>query len=211
MRVWSEENGKDDIIWYEPEKESESWKVTVNMNNHNLESGDYNIELFYMDNQGEYHLANNIVETIIFDNTIVENTKTDAMYRLYNPNNSEHFYTRSAFEKNYLVSIGWNDEGIGWYAPTTGMPVYRLYNPNVGDHHYTLSAGERDYLVRVGWNDEGVAWYSDVKKTVPVYRLYNPFAVTGMHHYTTSYGEAKYLSSIGWQYEGTGWYGAVSE
>ena len=48
--------------------------------------------------------------------------------------------------------------------------------------------------MRVGWNDEGVAWYSDVKKTVPVYRLYNPFAVTGMHHYTTSYGEAKYLS-----------------
>ena len=211
VRVWSEENGKDDIIWYEPEKDRESWKVIVNMNNHNLESGNYNIELFYMDNQGEYHLANNIVETIIFDNTIVENTKTDAMYRLYNPNNSEHFYTISAFEKNYLVSIGWNDEGIGWYAPTTGMPVYRLYNPNVGDHHYTLSAGERDYLVRVGWNDEGVAWYSDVKKTVPVYRLYNPFAVTGMHHYTTSYGEAKYLSSIGWQYEGTGWYGTVPQ
>lgn len=211
IRVWSQKDGTDDIVWYEPEKIGDLWKVTANMNNHNLESGNYNIELYYMDNQGEYHLVKSIVENIIFDDTLTVNTETDAMYRLYNPNNSEHFYTRSAYEKNYLASIGWQDEGVGWYAPTTGMPVYRLYNPNVGDHHYTLSAGERDYLVRVGWNDEGVAWYSDVKKTVPIYRLYNPYTVTGMHHYTTSFGEAKYLSSIGWQAEGIGWYGVLPQ
>lgn len=208
IRVWSEKNGKDDIVWYEPEKSGDSWKVTANMNNHNLESGDYNIELYYMDNQGEYHLVNSIVENIIFDDTATVNNKVDIMYRVYNPNSGEHFYTRSAYEKNYLVSLGWNDEGIGWYAPTAGAPVYRLYNPNAGDHHYTLSVGERDYLVRVGWNDEGIGWYSDTSKTVPVYRAYNPNAIAGAHHYTTSYGEAKYLSSIGWNYEGIGWYGS---
>lgn len=70
IRVWSEKNGKDDIVWYEPEKRGNSWKVTVNMNNHNLESGDYNIELYYMDNQGEYHFIKSIVENIIFDDTL---------------------------------------------------------------------------------------------------------------------------------------------
>lgn len=209
IRVWSEKNGKDDIVWYEPEKRGNSWKVTVNMNNHNLESGDYNIELYYMDNQGEYHFIKSIVENIIFDDTLTVNTKIDAMYRVYNPNNGEHFYTRSAFEKNHLVSLGWHDEGIGWYAPTTGIPVYRLYNPNAGDHHYTLSVGERDYLVRVGWNDEGIGWYSDLNKTVPLYRLYNPNAVTGTHHYTKNYNEAEYLDEIGWNYEGISWYGVL--
>lgn len=50
------------------------------------------------------------------------------MYRKYNPNSGEHFYTSQVNEKNNLVSLGWNYEGIGWYAPSTGDPVYRLYN-----------------------------------------------------------------------------------
>ena len=38
------------------------------------------------------------------------------MYRLYNPNSGEHFYTASKGERNHLISLGWNDEGIGWYG-----------------------------------------------------------------------------------------------
>ena len=112
--------------------------------------------------------------------------KTAPMYRLYNPNSGEHFYTASVTERDHLDQIGWDDEGIAWYAPTeTGDPVYRLYNPYAGDHHYTMDRAEADNLVSVGWNDEGIGWHSDGKE-VPVYRLYNPNAVTGTHHYTTS-------------------------
>ena len=61
------------------------------------------------------------------------------MYRLYNPNSGEHFYTASVTERDHLDQIGWDDEGIAWYVPTeTGDPVYRLYNPYAGDHHYTM-------------------------------------------------------------------------
>lgn len=207
VQIWSAKSSRDDAIWYEPEKSGDSWNITVDMNNHRLESGDYNFELYYVDNQGEYHLVNHTVENIIFDDTVTANDKVNIMYRVYNPNSGEHFYTRSAFEKNHLVSLGWHDEGIGWYAPMTCAPVYRLYNPNAGDHHYTLSVGERDHLVRVGWNDEGIGWYSDLSKEVPLYRVYNPNAVTGTHHYTRNRGEAQYLDEIGWNYEGIGWYG----
>ena len=62
------------------------------------------------------------------------------MYRLYNPNSGEHFYTANPAEKNNLVSLGWRYEGIGWTAPKkSNTPVYRLYNPNSGDHHYTVN------------------------------------------------------------------------
>ena len=132
--------------------------------------------------------------------------ETVDMYRLYNPNSGEHCYTGTLVERNHLISVGWNYEGIGWKAPVTGETVYRLYNPNVGDHHYTLNASERDHLVSVGWNYEGIGWYSDSEKSVPIYRLYNPNAVTGTHHYTATYAEAQYLESIGWNYEGIGWY-----
>ena len=131
-----------------------------------------------------------------------------AMYRLYNPNSGEHFYTANGTERSFLSSIGWKDEGIGWYAPkTSATPVYRLYNPNSGEHHYTTNASERASCISAGWNDEGIGWYSDDSEAVPLYREYNPNAVTGTHNYTTSKSEHDYLVLIGWKDENIGWYG----
>ncbi|MBO6115079.1 MAG: hypothetical protein J6P57_08485, partial [Lachnospiraceae bacterium] len=134
--------------------------------------------------------------------------QTADMYRLYNPNSGEHFYTANVAEKDNLVGLGWIYEGIGWKAPKeSNTPVYRLYNPNAGDHHYTMDAGEKDHLVSVGWNYEGIGWYSDDAKTVPLYRQYNPNAIAGSHNYTTNKAENDYLESVGWDAEGIGWYG----
>ena len=68
----------------------------------------------------------------------------------------------SEAEKDWLVGLGWNDEGIGWYSVVTERePIYRLYNPNAttGAHHFTASEGERDYLISLGWRDEKIGWY----------------------------------------------------
>ena len=130
------------------------------------------------------------------------------MYRLYNPNSGEHFYTSSREEADGLVTAGWRDEGIGWKAPAmSDTPVYRLYNPNSGDHHYTPSEEEKDSLITAGWNDEGVGWYSFERGTTKLYRLYNPNESTGTHHYTTDEKERDLLIQQGWVDEGIGWYG----
>lgn len=142
-----------------------------------------------------------------FIGSAVHADTTQDMYRLYNPNSGEHFYTANVNEKSNLIRYGWKDEGIGWTAPTSGDAVYRLYNPNSGDHHYTLSTKERDHLAKVGWKKEGIGWYSDVNKSVPLYRLYNPYAKTASHHYTTNKSEQRSLTNLGWKDEGIGWYG----
>lgn len=130
------------------------------------------------------------------------------MYRLYNPNSGEHFYTASVVERDHLSRLGWKYEGIGWYAPTSSyLPVYRLYNPNAGEHHYATSSYECDYLVGAGWKLEGIGWYSDDEGNVPVYRQYNPHAFANNHNYTTNLNESNWLVSLGWLYEGIGWYG----
>lgn len=125
------------------------------------------------------------------------------MYRLYNPNSGEHFYTAKNAEKDNLVRAGWNYEGTGWVAPKSGDPVYRLYNPHSGDHHYTVSVSERNSLVRAGWKSEGIGWYSG--GDIPVYRQYNPHAKSGSHNYTTSKSENDNLIRAGWKGEGIGW------
>ena len=143
---------------------------------------------------------------------------TQVMYRLYNPNSGEHFYTASTVERDATIAAGWNDEGIGWTAPSeSNTPVYRLYSGT--DHHYTMSIVERDHLIDVGWtlegdNAEGIAWYSDDQKRVPLYRQFNPnvdptapLNNSGSHNYTTSLEEHEQLISIGWRGEDVGWYG----
>ncbi len=130
------------------------------------------------------------------------------MFRMYNPNSGEHFYTASAVEKDTLIKAGWNYEGLAWKAPEkSGAPVYRLYNPNAGDHHYTMSVEEKETLEKAGWNYEGIGWYSDEKKAVPLLRLYNPNAISGSHHYTVSEAEKDTLVKAGWKDEGVAWYG----
>ena len=138
---------------------------------------------------------------------------TQVMYRLYNPNSGEHFYTSSAPERDNLSRVGWKYEGKGWTAPkTSNTPVYRLYSGT--DHHYTPNPSERDMLVRAGWKYEGIGWYSDDAKGVPLYRQFNPNVDptaprnnSGSHNYTTSKAEHDNLVSIGWKGEGIGWYG----
>ncbi|HJJ01170.1 MAG TPA: hypothetical protein OIM11_08555 [Coriobacteriaceae bacterium] len=135
------------------------------------------------------------------------------MYRLYNPNSGEHFYTADVSERDAVAAAGWSYEGEGWTAPTvSSTPVYRLYSGT--DHHYCTGEGEKDALVAAGWSYEGIGWYSDDAKGVPLYRQFNPNVDptapvnnSGSHNYTTSLDEHKHLVSIGWNDEGIGWYG----
>ena len=132
---------------------------------------------------------------------------TVPMLRLYNPATGEHHYTGSAQERDTLVSLGWNYEGVAWNAPVEfGDPVFRYYNPNTGDHHYTMSSVEGDDLIEAGWIYEGVAWNSASSEHLPIYRLYNPNATIGTHHYTGSAQERDDLVAAGWNYEGIAWF-----
>ncbi|MEY8310039.1 hypothetical protein AAK899_11040 [Erysipelotrichaceae bacterium 51-3] len=137
-----------------------------------------------------------------------QNAGSANAYRLYNPNSGEHFYTEDLVERDFLINIGWKDEGVGWIAPKLStVPVYRLYNKNAGDHHYTVSIDERDELKRLGWKDEGIGWYSDEGKSVPLFRQYNPNAKAGSHNYTPDQYENDFLVKVGWRPEGIAWYG----
>ena len=134
------------------------------------------------------------------------------MYRFYNPNTGEHFYTSNVAEGVKIANAGWSYEGIGWVAPTSGVAVYRLYNPNAGDHHYTTNAAEKNMLVSLGWRYEGIGWYGASGSNVgsALLRQYNPNAKgAGAHNFTTSRAESNSLVAQGWRYEGMAWYAST--
>ncbi|MDR2977118.1 MAG: glycoside hydrolase, family 25 [Streptococcaceae bacterium] len=131
-----------------------------------------------------------------------------AIYRIYNKNTGEHFYTSNVYELINLQVYGWTSEGVGWYAPTTGEPVYRIYNPNSegGDHYYTTSKYEAEYNVFLGWrwdNDGKPVFYSG--GDVPSYVAYNPNALSGAHNYTSSLFEQNFLLNNNWIHGKKAW------
>lgn len=130
------------------------------------------------------------------------------VYRVYNTNSGEHFYTTSSFEKDSLVGTGWDYEGIGWQSATAGKAIYRLYNPNAkgGDHYYTQSSYEASSLVQKGWKQDNQGkpvFYSG--GNINNYVAYNPNAQSGAHNYTTSQFEQNNLLKIGWKYGKVAW------
>ena len=149
---------------------------------------------------------------VLFDNQEKEQIKPAPVFRLYNPNNFEHFLTIDDNERYSLIFAGWSDEGAKFFCDPEGAEenaVYRLYNPNNGEHFYTLDAPERDALMKTGWSYEGIAWYSsDGKDTSPVYRLYNPNI--GHHLFTADVMELTTLVISGWKYEGMAFFSSGS-
>jgi len=134
---------------------------------------------------------------------------TVPMFRMYDPNAGEHFYTGSELERDTLVTEGWNYEGVGFNYPAIGAPVYRLYNPVSGDHLYTMDEAEIAQKTAGDWHVEGVAFNSAPDTEVAQYRLWNPNAVRGAWHFTSDAGERAMLISVGWQDQGIGWYSTL--
>ena len=137
----------------------------------------------------------------------VENRQVHHMFRMYNPNTGEHFYTGSEVERDDLIEAGWQYEGIGFTFPkNTGAPVHRLFQPSTGEHLYTMDEAEKDRLLAEGWNYEGVAFNSAYDTEAVQHRLHNPNEVVGAYHFTFSEEEKQNLINAGWEYQGIGWY-----
>ncbi|MGV8976211.1 hypothetical protein [Lactococcus lactis] len=87
------------------------------------------------------------------------------VYRLYNPNSGEHFYTQNFYEKNNLQNVGWRYEGIGWMTASSKNTKYiEFIIQMLGMNYYTLSKWEAQQLLNKGWrwdNNGAPASYSN--------------------------------------------------
>ena len=121
-----------------------------------------------------------------------------AVFRLYNPNTGEHFYTADVFEAMEIFAAGWQYDGVAFHhAGTEGVPLFRLRNPETGFHMFTTGTDERDNLVTQGWILEGVAFNVFTGSTqTAIYCAYNPN--NGDHFFTSNYNEYEDVVSKGW-------------
>jgi hypothetical protein len=118
------------------------------------------------------------------------------LWRLYQANSGDHFYTTYAEERDKAIQdFGYVSEGIACHVlpvgDGAGFPLYRLYNNMSNDHFYTTSAAEHDKAIQdYGYVSEGVACHVlpvGDDASVPLYRLFS--SMSSDHFYTTSAAE----------------------
>ena len=154
------------------------------------------------------------------------------IYRMYNTKTSEHLWTKS---KKEYESCGkgnyrdWRQENVAWYSPNLKAPatyaqstqgdfvyVWRLYDKGrTGDHIYLTYGAEMKSYLSNGWVvDKGAGFWTlrkgatiSGRKTIPIYRAYNPKLKRGKHHYTPSKTEYDTIcKKHGWKPEGVKFY-----
>lgn len=140
-----------------------------------------------------------------------------AVYRIYNTETKEHFYTTSLDEINGLVNAdpAWIKEGVAFQAPAeSNTPVYRLINIKSSEHFFTADNTLANKMItensKDGWQNDTsltayqhdtasktIAFYSAdaTAENTPVLNLYNAEAGIGQHFYTTSSTEADIAKS----------------
>jgi len=120
------------------------------------------------------------------------------IYRFYNSNTGEHFYTMSEAEKNSLTENSSSPiklEGVAFYAypdasdDKNSLPIYKFSNSK-GDFYFNPLSSTKDNLKiadQSSYNSKEIAFYAYPNAqdgTLPVYDFYN--TANNEHFYTIS-------------------------
>ena len=130
--------------------------------------------------------------------------KTVSLYRYWNPQRGDHFYTTNKRELG-RGGYGWFLEGVQCKVfptrqPQT-VPLYRYWNAQIADHFYTTNWRELG-RGRYNYRFEGIQCYvyhRRIAGAIPLYRYWNPRI--GDHFYTTNWLELR-RGRNGYRFEG---------
>lgn len=142
------------------------------------------------------------------------------LYRVKRPS-GDTFLTTDFAEKNLLVNIGGQDQGIVTYVDlpnkNNGYPVYRFFNPTTNKHRWVTTTDEINALYSQGFQSEGSPFtYMSTAASEPappdgmenIYRFY--IGSLNDHFWTNSVAERDDLIRRGYQYEHIAWHGSTN-
>ena len=132
---WSHANGMKDIVWYSPSRQADgSYTVTANVSDHENANGQYEAQLFYVDQQGR----NTFVKK-----AFVDRAKPSADITI-SKNEVEGTFTITA--KNLKGFEGYKEVKIPFWSQANGMKDIVWYSPSrQADGSYTVTAKASDH------------------------------------------------------------------
>lgn len=141
--VWSEENGQDDLVWYEAQRQGDgSYKVTVQAKTHGYSTGKYQIHLYLVQSDGtKVGIPSSVTTTVEITDTLpranmsIENS--DQTYGFFDIRISE-LYVPSGMDK---IEVAVWSEVNG----QNDLKRYSAIKQNDGSYRVSVRASNHQY------------------------------------------------------------------
>ena len=204
--VWSNENGQDDLHWYNGYQNDDGlWYCVVDLKNHNS-AGIYHIRAYSDESNMSVATGCSYVET-------AQTHKYKLDVSISDDYESFNIVLENDGGWDRILFAVWNNENgqddLIWYVANQ--------NGDLWESHINFMDHETDGQIHVHayYEADGIVTFLDnrnfdcvevsqiKKQRVPMLRYYNPNS--GEHFYTGSQEEGNVLSIAGWHYEGIAW------
>lgn len=140
--IWSETGGQDDIKWYTATKQSDgSYKVTIDIKDHNFDGGAYNIHAYGKDSNGKMTFVGATTVNVIVEPMTATSVTASVS------GNKITATIKGIYAPNGIKSISfpiWSDVGgqddIKWYTATRQSDGSYNVTVDIKDHNYSGGA-----------------------------------------------------------------------
>ncbi|MDP2842660.1 MAG: GBS Bsp-like repeat-containing protein, partial [Acetobacterium sp.] len=140
--IWSETGGQDDIKWYTATKQSDgSYKVTIDIKDHNFDGGAYNIHAYGKDSNGKMTFVGATTVNVIVEPMTATSVTASVS------GNKITATIKGIVAPNGIKSISfpiWSDVGgqddIKWYTATRQSDGSYNVTVDIKDHNYSGGA-----------------------------------------------------------------------
>lgn len=140
LPTWSDKDGQDDIKWYTANKQADgTYKYTVKLSDHNYQSGDYNVHLYYVQNDGTLIGVGGVKHTVSSNN----NLTTGQISIKHNANNTFDVIVSNVSHPDGVKMVSlptWTtkngQDDIHWYTANKQADGTFMYTVSASDHGY---------------------------------------------------------------------------
>lgn len=138
--TWSEIGGQDDIKWYVATKQSDgSYGVTIDISNHNYDSGNYQVHFYGIDSYGKYSFLGKSTASVITDGQKMTATSVSGSVSGSKITATVSGITAPSGLKSIVLPI-WSESGgqddIKWYTATKQSNGSYSVTIDIKDHNY---------------------------------------------------------------------------
>lgn len=153
--VWSDQNGQDDLIWYDAKQDGEMWYVDIDVTKHKYDVGTYHVHAYVTDARGITGYAGETVidvEKMDINNLSVEKSADETSMTI-------KLSKATVGEKETVEFPVWGEQNgqndLVWYkAKKTGEGEYEATvqisrHKEYGEYHvhaYSVSNGKKHFL-----------------------------------------------------------------
>ena len=155
--VWSDQNGQDDLIWYDAKQDGEMWYVDIDVTKHKYDVGTYHVHAYVTDARGITGYAGETVidvEKMDINNLSVEKSADETSMTI-------KLSKATVGEKETVEFPVWGEQNgqndLVWYkAKKTGEGEYEATvqisrHKEYGEYHvhaYSVSNGKKHFLTK---------------------------------------------------------------